>query len=127
LTYLLDSTILIDWLRGIEAAKAMLERLALEGELMAVNAVSVAEVYSGLVEKDRSLIEELFDGFQYWTIPEAIAKQAGTYRFHFARRGVQLSVTDMILAAHAVSRDATLITAHVKDFPMPELKLLPIP
>lgn len=127
MTYLLDSTVLIDWLRGVPEAKSRLESLALEGEPIAVNAISVSEVFSGLAEKHRPLIDELLGSYQYWTITEPVAKQAGSYRYQFARQGIQLSVTDTILAAHAVSRDATLITGNIRDFPMPELKLMRVP
>ena len=127
MTYLLDSTVLIDWLRGVPEAKSRLESLALEGERIAVNAISVSEVFSGLAEKHRPLIDELLGSYQYWTITEPVAKQAGSYRYQFARQGIQLSVTDTILAAHAVSRDATLITGNIRDFPMPELKLMRVP
>lgn len=109
-----------------EPAEA-LEEVAREGTVVAINAISVAEVYSGLIERHRSLIEGLFGGFEYWHIPREVAEQAGNYRFEYAREGVQLSVTDTLLAAHAVSRDATLITANLRHFPMPELKVWYVP
>jgi len=126
-SYLLDSTVLIDWLRGMPDAKRQLEEFALEGARLAVNAVSVAEVYSGVGDNDRAATDALLDAFDYWLIDEETARRAGWYRYRFARLGRQFSVTDMILAAHAVDRDATLVTGNVKDFPMPELKMLRLP
>ena len=49
------------------------------------------------------------------------------YRHIYARSGQPLSVPDTLMAALAVAKDAALITGNVRDFPMPELKLEPLP
>jgi predicted nucleic acid-binding protein len=123
-SYLLDASVLISWLKGRTPAVSLLRQLATEGETLVVNTVSVAEVYSGVADKDRTITDELFAAFEYWPIDETTAKLAGTYRYQFDRQGKPLSVTDVLMAAQAIHSDATLVTGNVKDFPMPELKLL---
>jgi predicted nucleic acid-binding protein len=123
--YLLDSTGLIDWLKGRPGAARTLEELAIEN-VLAVNAVSVAEVYAGIKDKDLPMTDRLFAGFDYWQIDHLTARLAGTYRYEYARRGLSMSITDMLLAAHAVNMDATLVTGNLRHFPMPELNVLPL-
>lgn len=127
MSYLLDASVLISWLKGRPPAVSLLRRLAAEGETLVVNAVSVAEVYSGVAEGDRPATDELFAAFAYWPIEEATARLAGSYRYSFSRQGKPLSVTDVLMAAHAIHSDAFLVTGSIKDFPMPELKLLRLP
>ena len=126
MSYLLDSTGLIDWLKGRRGVAPILEQLA-STERLAVNAISMAEVYSGVADKDLAVTDRLFGGFDYWPIDPPTARLAGTYRYRYARMGRPLSVTDMLMAASAVRNDATLVTGNVKDFPMPELKLMRLP
>ena len=125
--YLLDTNALVDWLGGVESVTRLLEDISVRGNKFAACCVSIAELYAGLADHERPRADQLAANFDYWDIDSAMAKQAGHYRYSYARRGIQLSAPDTLLAALAVSRDATLITANLKDFPMPEIKLLPLP
>jgi tRNA(fMet)-specific endonuclease VapC len=122
--HLLDANVVIDWLNGRPAAVSLLAELIGRGEALAANAVVVAEVYAGLRESDRRQAERIFASLDYWQIEERVAQLAGEYRYQYARRGRTLTTTDVLLAAHAVSRDATLVTGNIRDFPMPELRVL---
>jgi len=125
--YLLDTNALVDWLGGVESVCGLLEEISIRGNTFSICCVSIAELYSGLADHEKARADAYTVGFDYWDIDLNTAKQAGRYRFAYARRGVQLSVADSLLAALAVSRDAHLITGNVKDFPMPEIKLQPLP
>lgn len=122
--YLLDANILIGWLNGQRPAIELLQSLATSAAVLAVNAISTAETYSGLRERDAARAEQLFKAFDFWVIEFYVAKLAGELRYKYARQGTTLAVTDTLLAAQAIARDATLITDNSRDFPMPELKLL---
>ena len=52
-SYLLDTTVLIDYLRGHPGVIARLRALAEEGHELTVCAISVAEVFAGLRGEDR--------------------------------------------------------------------------
>lgn len=121
--YLLDASALVDWLKGRPVAVRLFEELIGRGQTLAVNAVGVAELYSGLGEDERAPADRVVESLEYWEIDAATAKLAGHYRYMFARRGQPLSVPDTLMAAHAIANDATLVTGNVKDFPMPELRL----
>jgi predicted nucleic acid-binding protein len=66
----------------------------------------------------------MFDTFEYWPIDQDVAKRAGSLRNEYRRTGRPRSVPDTLMAAHAMLREATLVTGNVRDFPMPELKIL---
>ena len=126
-TYLLDTTILIDYFRGRQGVTLLLERLVDEGHTLALCDINVAELFAGLPQRQRPLARELIDSLHYLEIPPQVAELAGTIRFNTARRGVAIHLPDAMIAAVAIANDATLVTANVRDFPMEELQLLELP
>jgi len=126
-TYLLDTTVLIDYFRGREGVRLLLERLVDEGHTPAVCAINVAELFAGLPERQRPVARELIDSLHYLEIPPQVAELAGTIRFDAARRGVAIHLPDAMIAAAAIANDATLVTANIRDFPLEELQLLELP
>src|SRR4030042_4925999 len=125
--YLLDTTVLIDHLRGQQKVTDMIIRLARQGNELGVCCINIAELYAGLSDKERIKAEKLIDNLYYYETSKDIAKMAGCYRFDFARKGITLSTSDTIVAAIALSHGVTLITANVKDYPMKEIELLQQP
>lgn len=122
--YLLDASAVIDWLNGRPRALELFARLIAEDGAFAANAITVAEIYSGLADDERGPSDRMFGTFEYWPIDEDVAKRAGSLRNEYRRKGRPLSVPDTLMAAHAILREATLVTGNVRDFPMPELKIL---
>jgi len=117
---LLDSTVLIDALRGRPAADqvAALRRRGVEPW---VCAISVEEVWRGLLPGDEAPARRLFNSLRPAPLGVVEGVRAGTWRREFARQGVTLHQADCPVAAAAVGVDASLATANVDDFPMPEL------
>jgi predicted nucleic acid-binding protein len=124
--YLLDTNVVIEWLRGRRNSIELIRSLTEAGALLGVNAITTAEIYSGLEEGDVSRAEEVFGAFDFWVIEFDVARLAGQLRQQYRRRGVTLPATDALIAAHAISRDATLVTDNTRDFPMPELRILTV-
>jgi predicted nucleic acid-binding protein len=116
----LDSTVLIDHLRGRPAADRV-ERLAEAGDVTATTAVNVEEVVRGLRPGEEPAADSLFGGLVVLHIGLDEAKQAGTWRREFGARGITLSQADCMIAAAAVSAGARLATGNPDDFPMPGL------
>ena len=54
--------------------------------------------------------------FAYWDISRETAARAGMYRQALRRRGMTLQLTDALIAAVAVTHDATILTNNVKHF-----------
>ena len=119
---LLDSTVLIDALRG-RAAATRLARLRRTGTEPWVCAISVEEIWRGLRTHEEPVARRLFIGLRLAPLGVAEGIRAGTWRREFAARGVTLHQADCLIAAAAVGLGAGLATANVSDFPMAELSV----
>jgi len=86
---LLDSTVLIDALRGRAAAErvAGLRRSGIEPWACVV---SVEEIWRGLREGEDSQARRLFSGLRLAPLGVSEGVRAGSWRRTFARRGVEL-------------------------------------
>ena len=122
--YILDTTVLVDFLNGRREAVNLVDSLAHQGNQLGVCCVSVAELYAGTDQESRAAADRLMDAMDYHDVSLAAAKEAGRYRYEFARRGITLSITDTLMAATAIAEGAILITANTRDFPMDEIELL---
>ena len=125
--YLLDTTVLIDYLRGHAEVRARLHALAEQQHELAVCAISVAEVFAGLREEDREATALFLSTLAYFDLPFDTASVSGELQYTFARRGQTLKLTDVLIGASALARDAILVTDNVKDFPLPGLQVERLP
>lgn len=116
----LDSTVLIDALRGRPAA-ARLAGLRRAGIEPWVCVISVEEIWRGLRPSEELVARRLFRGLRLAPLGVAEGLRAGEWRREFARRGVTLHQADCLIASAAVGIDASLATANTADFPMEEL------
>lgn len=116
----LDTTVLIDVLRGRPAADRLEELLAAD-ELLLTTAVNVEEVIRGLRPAEQDAVDLLLDGLRIVPIRRQEAERAGRWRREFAARGITLHQADCLIAAAAYTAGGRLATANVKDFPMPGL------
>jgi len=125
--YLLDTDVLIDHLKGRAPSVALIRSLQRDGHKLGVCCVNIAELYSGVAERDQYGAAELVDALDYFEVSRDAAQMAGEYRHRFARKGIQLSATDAITAATAVEYAATLVTGNIAHYPMQELLILKLP
>lgn len=125
--YLLDTTVLIDYLRGHAEVRARLHALAEESHELSVCAISIAEVFSGLREEDREATAHFLSELKYFDLSFDIARASGEYRYASARRGQALKLTDLLIGATALAQEAILLTDNVKDFPLPGLRVERLP
>jgi predicted nucleic acid-binding protein len=118
---MLDTTVLIDILRGRPQTTRRLLELRTVGDVPHACAIGVDEVARGLRASEVSAAQRLFAGVRVASLGEAEGWQAGTWRRDFAARGVTLSQADCFVAAAALRVGARLCTGNPKDFPMPEV------
>jgi predicted nucleic acid-binding protein len=119
---LLDSTVLIDALRGRAAAGALV-RLRRQGVEPWVCAISVEEIWRGLRGEEEQPAARLVRGLRLAPLGEREGVLAGSWRRDYASRGVTLHQADCLIAAAAVGVGAALATANSADFPMPEVRV----
>jgi predicted nucleic acid-binding protein len=114
---LLDSTVLIDVIRGRPAA-ARLRSLVQRGEIPYLCAVSAEEVHRGLRLSEMGRAVALIAGCRAAPLGIVEGQLAGEWRRRFAERGITLGQADCLIAAAAVGVHATIATGNPKDFPM---------
>lgn len=117
---LLDSTVLIDHLRGRPVAER-LEARARSGDLLTTTGINVEEIVRGLRPRETAAADALFEGLLVIPIGLDEGRQAGTWRREFAAQGTTLSHADCLVAAAALAAGAHLATGNPGDFPMPDL------
>jgi hypothetical protein len=118
---LLDTTVLIDLLRGRAGAASRVRAARDAGECLFVSAVNVEEIARGVGEAEQAGMDRLLVGLQIVPLGESEGRRAGTWRRRFAEQGFTLSQADCLIAAAALAADARLATGNLKDFPFAEL------
>ena len=118
---LLDTTVLIDALRGRDAAERIRAVAASGGPPPYVCAVNVDELWRGARTHEEKAIRRLLGALRVAPLGEVEGERAGSWRRDFASSGVTLSQADCLIAAAAVGIGAGLATGHPRDFPMPGL------
>ena len=113
--YLVDTNILIDYLRGLDGAVNFLENLE---EPLYISSLTVAELYAGVREgKERKILNTFITAFEILPVNENIARKGGLFRRDYGKsHGTDL--IDSILAASAQTINAKLVTLNKKHFPM---------
>jgi predicted nucleic acid-binding protein len=117
---LLDTTVLIDALRGRPAADR-LRVLRARGDDPYVCAVNIEEIHRGLRETELAAATLLFRGLRVVPLTAHEGARAGEWRRHYAAAGITLSQADCLVAAAAFTLGGRLATGNPKDFPLPEL------
>ncbi len=118
----LDTTVLIDYLRG----RAVVDRMTMlrrRGDVALTTAINVEEVVRGLRPDEEAAAGILFDGLGIVPLGRSEGRQAGEWRRTFARRGVTLSQADCLIAAAAQAVAGVLATGNPAHFPMSDVTL----
>lgn len=115
---LLDTSVLIDTLRGRGAGDRLRELRAGGTSTPWICAINVEELYRGVREAEEATIRRFLGGFRLAPLGREEAELAGRWRRDFARRGVTLGQADCLIAAAAAGIGARLATGNPKHFPM---------
>jgi predicted nucleic acid-binding protein len=117
----LDTTVLIDALRGRPVVQRLRKREAAERPW--VCAINVEEVLRGARDADEAIVMHFLEGMRVAPLGREEGRRAGRWRKEYARQGITLSQADCLIASAAVTIGARLATGNPKHFPMPELDL----
>ena len=112
---LLDTTVVIDLLRGREEATARLRALRAAGDNGYVCAITVEETVRGLRPREHEAARQLFAGLRVVPLGEAEGWKAGEWRRAYTSRGRTLAQADCLVAAAALAIGGRLATANKKD------------
>ncbi len=118
---LLDTTVLIDALRGREDRRRLLAELVESGYGLAISAMNVGEVYAGMRADEAVRTDAFLSSLECYPVTRGVAQKAAALKSAWAVRGRTLTLADMIVAATALEHGLTLMTDNRKDFPMPNM------
>jgi hypothetical protein len=115
MSLLLDTCILIDYLRGKERSVDYLEGL---GVAPTISVITVMELTAGAKGKrEESQMAELFSAFNVIDVDRVVAEEAGRLLAQYARSHA-VDPPDALIAATARCHDLDLVTHNIKHFPM---------
>ena len=120
-SYLVDTSVIIDVLRGVRGRAEAVGQLVADGHLLACTGINVAEVFAGMRPKERAPTVALIDSFEHYDITRSLAEQAGLLRREWRTRGRTLTLQDCLIASVALTYGLVLVTDNTKDFPMRQL------
>lgn len=112
---LLDTSVLIDVLRGSEVAGHWLGALA---EVPSCSELTRAEVLRGVRSAERSRTERLLGSLRWVAVDEPVSRRAGELGRQYRRSHPGLSIVDFVIAATAQLLEAELATGNVRHYPM---------
>ena len=118
-----DSTFLIDHLRGLPAATDRLADIFENGDDPIVTEVIVCEVRAGLLPEDERHLATLLEPMEFVQPEPATAMRAGRWRAELRARGRTLSLADALIAAAAASMDAAVLTRNVRVFALTPVRV----
>jgi predicted nucleic acid-binding protein len=117
---LVDTDILINFLRGKRKAKDFLSMLLEESSIFC-SAITVAEIAAGMRSGEEDHTKALLDQIEVLDVTRDVAEKAGYYKR--STRGHNLELDDCLVAATASVHKAVLATGNGKHYPMKDIKV----
>ena len=114
--YLLDTTFIVDHLRGTPEAVERMRRIVEQGDIPFVNDVVTAEAWAGAPSDDDRALTNLLDFIEFVAAGPMDAKAAGLWRARSRAAGHDIGVADALIAACAEDSRASVLTRNVRDF-----------
>jgi predicted nucleic acid-binding protein len=122
LTVVLDSSVLIDLLRGSRVAADFVSGL---DDPPSCSEVSRIEIVQGLRSSERRPATRLFALIDWIPVDKAVARRAGELGRRWRQSHPGIDLADLAIAATTEEMGAQLATRNVKHFPMFEGLLAP--
>lgn len=117
MTRLLDSDVLIDYLRRVPAAFKHVHPLLVAGEAVA-SVTTKTELLAGMREAEVAKTVRLFGDLTLIPVDDRIATRAGALARHYRSSHPGIGLADYLIAATAVAFGAELWTQNPRHFPM---------
>jgi len=116
-----DTSFVIDIMSGKERAVAKLHELNKKGEPQLITALTVFELFSGLVRSTKPDIEKnkimkILEGQLILRLDNLAAEKAGEIDGGLIKEGKAIGPIDSLIAGIALVRDEKVLTHNVKDF-----------
>ncbi len=115
---LADTSVLIDYLRGIDQAQRLLRPLLERGDVLAGSLLTRVELFVGMRGEERRSTDALVAVIRWLPVDDAIAAEADALARRYGRSHSGIDAVDYCVAATARVHDLDLLTLNVRHFPM---------
>jgi len=117
-TVVVDTSVLIDHLRGHEAARAILRTADNAGERICASVLTKIEVLAGMRPAEEWATRTLLDSLEWVEVSDELAEQAGLLANRYQASFPGVDPVDYVVAATAMRLGAALWTDNIRHFPM---------
>lgn len=114
----IDTSVLIDHLRGNEAARAVLRGAATAGQRLYASVLTKVEVLAGVRPSEEYATRRLLDSLDWVDVDNQLAEVAGMLARQYLPSHPGVDPVDYIIAATTQRLGAELWTRNVRHFPM---------
>lgn len=117
--YLLDTDTCVDLLRGVQKVVAQLEILTPDD--CGISAITSFELFAGAARArnprgETEKVGNLVDVIEELPFDAEAARRAGVLRWQLEEAGTPIGPYDLLIAAHALDLELTLVTANSREF-----------
>jgi predicted nucleic acid-binding protein len=115
---LADTSVLVDYLRGVQPARELLRSALQREEVVAASVLTRIELSIGMRAPERRATDALVGALRWLTVDTAVAEQADALARRYARSHSWIDAVDYCVAASALVHGLELWTLNVRHFPM---------
>jgi predicted nucleic acid-binding protein len=115
---LADTSILVDYLRGVEPARQLLHSAFEREQVVAASMLTRIELSIGMRSTERRATDALVAALRWLVVDAAIGEEADKLARRYARSHSGIDAVDYCIAASAIVHEMELWTLNVRHFPM---------
>jgi predicted nucleic acid-binding protein len=117
MSVLVDTSVIIDYLRGHHGAEEVLEKQRLGAPLHA-SEITRLEVLAGMRANEQDGTQSFLSTFVWHSVDTLIAERAGELGRKWLPSHASIDSADLAIAATAMVAECKLLTCNVEHFPM---------
>jgi predicted nucleic acid-binding protein len=117
MTFLVDTSVMIDYLRGHNGAEKVLENGRMDSPLHA-SEITRLEVFAGMRAQEEGGTRSFLSIFIWHPVDTLIAERAGELGRKWLTSHQSIDGADLAIAATSLVTGCELLTSNVKHFPM---------
>lgn len=118
MTTVVDTSVLIDHLRGDQRAYAAIHRVRATDRRLSASVLSKVEILAGMRPPEGERTRRLLDSIEWLEVDDELAERAGALATRYLRSHPGIEVVDYVIAATVQRLGAALLTRNLKHFPM---------
>jgi predicted nucleic acid-binding protein len=115
---LIDTTIAVDHLRGVEAAVELMTTLIGEDETLTASELVRFELLAGVLPSEIDAFEQFCSSLLWIPVDEDVTRAGGLLARKYRKSHSGIDDVDYLIAATAITCDADFLTTNVRHFPM---------